>query len=349
MRVLRAGGWALGAVVAVVTALLPLALSDSQLNVYVLLGLAAMVTLGISLLMGYAGQVSLGQGAFYAVGAYTAGLLAVHGLPTLVGLVCAPLLAGGLAVIVGIPILRLRGHYLAFATLAFQLIVLSFVGNQDALGGSIGVQGIPVLSIGSLELSTPRAYAWLTWIATALLLVLTRNIVGSRAGRGLRALATSEVAAESAGVAVGRYRLVVFALSAAFAGLAGGIYAFFLGFIAPGSFPVVASFQYVVMAVIGGLGTVWGAVVGATAITLLVQALNSLGTMPGMPAYAPSVFSYAVYALLLVLGLLFVPRGILPTVTDWMRGLADRSAAPDPGAPAGGAHDDEPVAGSSVG
>jgi branched-chain amino acid transport system permease protein len=326
---LRAAGWALGAVTAIVTVLLPLTLSDSQLNVYVLLGLAAMVTLGISLLMGYAGQVSLGQGAFYAAGAYTAGLLAVHGVPTLLGLLCAPLLAAALAVIVGIPILRLRGHYLAFATLAFQLIVLSFVGNQESLGGAIGVQGIPQLSIFGLQLSTPRSYAWLTWVAVAVLLVLTRNIVSSRAGRGLRALATSEVAAESAGVAVGRYRLVVFALSGAFAGLAGGVYAYFIGFIAPGSFPVIASFQYVVMAVIGGLGTVWGAVIGAAAITLLVQGLNDLGTMPGMPDYAPSVFSYAVYALLLVLGLLYVPRGILPTVTGWVRALTQVRRRPD--------------------
>lgn len=316
---LRYGGRALGATAAVVAALLPLTLSESQLNVYVLLGLAAMVTLGISLLMGYAGQVSLGQGAFYATGAYTAGLLAVHGLPTLLGLICAPIVASLLALIVGVPILRLRGHYLAFATLAFQLIVLSVVGNQSALGGSIGVEGIPQLSIGG-ELTSARAYAWLTWVATALLLVLTRNIVNSRAGRGLRALATSEVAAESAGVPVGRYRLVVFALSAAFAGLAGGIYAFFLGFIAPGSFPIVTSFEYVVMAVVGGLGTVWGAVVGAAAITLLVQALNSLGALPGLPAYAPSVFSYAVYALVLVIVLLFVPRGILPTISGWLQG-----------------------------
>jgi branched-chain amino acid transport system permease protein len=130
----------------------------------------------------------------------------------------------------------------------------------------------------------------------------------SRPGRGLRALATSETAASSAGVPVGRYRLAVFSLSAGVAGLAGGIYAFFLGYVAPGSFPVLLSFEYVVMAVVGGLGTVWGPVAGSAVITVLVQVLNNLGTRPGMPSYASSVFSYAVYALLLILVLLFLPR-----------------------------------------
>ncbi|GEL16882.1 branched-chain amino acid ABC transporter permease [Pseudonocardia asaccharolytica] len=319
MNAPRMVGFVLGGLVAVAALLAPLVLSGSQLTIYVLLGTAAMVTVGVSLLMGYAGQVSLGQAAFYAIGGYTAGLMGVHGLPTVAGLVCAPLVAGLLAALVGIPIMRLRGHYLAFATLAFQLILLSVVGQLEVLGGDIGLQGIPRLGIGSAQLSNTQSYAWLTWAATALVLLIARNVITSRAGRGLRALATSEIAAESSGVPVARYKLAVFALSAAFAGLAGGIYAFFLGYIAPGSFPVLLSFEFVVMAVVGGLGTIWGPVVGAAVITVLVQVLNSLGTEPGMPPYASSVFSYAVYALLLVLTLLFLPRGLLPTATEWVR------------------------------
>lgn len=312
-------GLALGALVAVATLIAPLLLDTSALTVYVLLGLAAIVTSGLSLLMGYAGQVSLGQAAFYAVGAYTAGAMAVYGLPPLLGLVCAPLGAGLIAAAVGVPLLRLRGHYLAFATLAFQLILLSVVGQQAFLGGDIGLQGIPLLGAGSIQLREPVAYAYVVWVAAAGVLLLNRNLIRSRPGRGLRALATSEIAAKSAGVPVGRYKLVVFSVSAAYAGLAGGIYAFFLGYVSPGSFPVLLSVEYVVMAVVGGLGTIWGAVLGAAAITLLVQLLNDLGTLPGMPSYAPSVFSYAVYALLLVLVLLFMPRGLLPSITDWLR------------------------------
>lgn len=316
---LRVLGWSLVALTVVVAALLPLLLNEAQLDVYVLLALAAMVTLGVSLLMGYAGQVSLGQGAFYAIGAYTAGMMAIHGWGTLVGLICAPVLACVAAAVVAVPIMRLRGHYLAFATMAVQLVVLAIVGNTQSLGGSIGLSGIPPLNIGPLHFSTPRDYAWLSLVATLLLLLVARNIAYSRPGRGLRALATSEVAAESSGVPVIRYRIIVFAISAAFAGLAGGIYAYFIAFLSPGSFPLMTSFEYVIMAVLGGLGTVWGAVIGAGVITLLVQGLNALGTIQGMPTNAPSVFTYAAYALILVLGLLLMPRGLLPTVSGWLR------------------------------
>ena len=325
-------GVVLGGAVAVVALLAPLVLSRSHLTIYVLLGTAAMVTVGVSLLMGYAGQVSLGQGAFYAVGGYTAGLMAVHDLPPALGLVCAPLVAALIATLIGIPIMRLRGHYLAFATLAFQLILLSVIGQIEVLGGDIGLQGIPRLGIGPVQLSQPRSYAWLTLAGVALVLLVARNVITSRAGRGLRALATSEVAAESCGVPVARYKLAVFALAAAFAGLAGGIYAFFIGYIAPGSFPVLLSIQFVVMAVVGGLGTIWGPVVGAVVITILVQVLNALGTQPGMPPYASSVLSYAIYALLLVSVLLFLPRGLLPTGVEWIRRRRSRRRSPSPSA-----------------
>ncbi len=318
-------GVTLGVIVGVLAALAPLALSASNLTVYVLAGLAVIVTTGVSLLMGYAGQVSLGQAAFYAIGAYTAGLMATHGLPPLLGLACAPLLAGAVAAVVGIPILRLRGHYLAFATLAFQLILLAIVGQVTAFGGDIGLQAIPQLGVGSAELSTSRAYAWVTLAIVVVVVLLTNNLIASRPGRGMRALATSETAAESSGVPVARYRVAVFSLAAALAGLAGGVYAFFLGYVAPGSFPVLLSLQFVVMAVVGGLGTVWGAVVGSVVITVLVQALNNLGTRPGMPAYAASVFSYAVYAILLIVVLLFLPRGLVPAVTGLSRRLVGKA------------------------
>jgi branched-chain amino acid transport system permease protein len=308
------------ALLAAVSLVLPLVLNDSQLSVYVLLGLAGTVAVGLSLLMGYAGQVSLGQACFYAVGAYTAGLLSVHGMPPLLALAAAPCVAGVFAVIVGVPLLRLRGHHLAFATLALQLILLSLVGEAEWAGGAIGLQGIPALSLFGFELTEDIHYAYVTWVALAVTVVLARNIVNSRSGRGLRALATSETAASASGVPVGRYKLTVFTQAAAFAGLAGGIYAFYLGYVAPGSFPVLLSIMYVVMVVVGGLGTVWGAVGGAIAITLLVQFLNELGTRPGMPDSAPTVLSYAVYAVLLIVAVLFVPRGLVPTLqAAWRR------------------------------
>ncbi|TDD56303.1 branched-chain amino acid ABC transporter permease [Nonomuraea terrae] len=311
-------------VVAVVTLALPAVLDDSALAVYILLGLAAMVTVGVSLLMGYAGQVSLGQGAFYGIGAYTAALLTLGGVPPLAGLVAAPVVAAASALVVGTPLLRLRGHHLAFATLAMQLILLSVAGQLEFTGGDIGLQGIPQFGVGSWEAGGAAAYAYLTWAGLALVMLVTRNVITSRPGRALRALATSETAAASSGIPVGRYKLVVFALSAAFAGLAGGIYCYYTGYVAPGSFPVLISIQYIVMAVVGGLGTIWGAVVGATAITLLVQGLDGLATLPGMPSYAPTVLSYAVYALVLIGMVLFMPRGLVPALSRRRKSLSER-------------------------
>jgi len=302
--------WALLAAGAVV----PLILPPGQLTVFVLLGLAAITVVGLSLLMGYAGQVSLGQAAFTAIGAYTSGLLALHHTPTLLALAAAPVAAALAAVVVGVPILRLRGHQLAFATLALQLILLSVLGDADWAGGAIGLQGLPYLSVGGFALDDDLEYAYLALFFVLVVSLIASRLVRSRVGRGLRALATGEVAAEASGVPVGAYRLLVFAVSAAFAGLAGGIYSFFLGYLSPGSFPLLLSIEYVVMAVVGGLGSIAGALLGATLVTVVVQLLTTLATQPGMPSYAPSVLSYAVYAVLLIAVVLFVPKGIVPTL-----------------------------------
>jgi branched-chain amino acid transport system permease protein len=138
---------------------------------------------------------------------------------------------------------------------------------------------------------------------------VARNVLASRPGRALRALSSSEIAAASSGVPVGRYKLAVFALSAAFAGLAGGIYAFYMGYLAPGSFPALLSIEYVVMAVVGGLGTISGAVLGSALVLLLVHGLSRLATLNGMPESAPVILSYAIYAALLITAVLFVPGG----------------------------------------
>jgi branched-chain amino acid transport system permease protein len=314
----------------VVTAVLPLFLNRAQLTVYILLGLYAIVATGVSLLMGYAGQVSLGQMAFYAVGAYTAAVMSLHDLPPLLGLAAAPVCAFAVAVIVGIPLLRLRGHYLAFATLAFLLIFVAVAGQQDFLGGAIGLQDIPPLGIGSLQFLSFQSYAWVTWLAVVLVMLISHNIIASRPGRGLRALATSEVAAESSGVDVGRYKLIVFALSAAFAGLAGAIYAFFIASISPAVFSVQLSLQFVVIAVVGGLGTITGPVVGSAIVTLLIQGLNDLATRPGMPEHTAVVSNYAAYAVLLIIIVLAVPKGVVPTVGSLLRRLLQPAARPEP-------------------
>ena len=293
-----------------VAAALAVVLDDGALGVYVLIALAAIVTVGISMLIGHSGQVSLGHGAFYACGAYAAGLLATHGYPSLLGLLAAPLAAAGVAAVIGVPLLLLRGHHLAFATLAVHLIVLSLLGEMALTGGDVGLQGIPRLRMFGLELDSVRSYAYLSLVLLGVVVVVTQNILTSRPGRALRALSSSEVAAASSGIPVGRYKLAVFALSAAFAGLAGGVYAFHMGYLAPGSFPILLSVEYLVMAAVGGLGRVWGALLGSATVFLLIHGLSRVATMSGMPSSAPVIASYAVYAVLLVTAVLFLPNGL---------------------------------------
>ena len=313
----------IGAALVLLSLLLPVALSDYQLTVYVAIALDVTVVAGLMLLQGFAGQVSLGQAAFFAIGAYTAGILARRGLPPLLALLLAPAVTAAVAAVVGLPVLRLRGHYLAFATLAFQLIVLSLIGQfRDLTGGDTGLTGIPPLTVagaGFPDRYNVFGFAYLAWALMAATLLLNRNLVLSRPGRGLRALATSEFAAMASGVPVGRYKLQVFSLAAAYAGLAGGLYAFFLSYIAPGSFPILLSIQFLVMAAVGGVAVVWGPVVGTVTVFLLAQVLQTIGSQPGMPLHAPAELNYAVYGLVLILVMLFLPEGVVPAVRSrWL-------------------------------
>jgi branched-chain amino acid transport system permease protein len=299
-------------------AVIPWWLGPSNQDVYVSMGLATMVTLGLTLLMGFAGQISLGQAAFYMVGAYVAGILSAHGVPTVAALVIAPLATALLAAVVGIPLLRLRGNYLAFATLALQLIFTAVILNQTGLtGGEIGLTTIPPLRIGGQI--TGAGFATLVWVLTMLSVLLARNLVASRPGRGLQAIAAGEVSAAAVGVPVAAYKLRLFVLSAGLAALAGALYAFDQQFLSPDAFPIVLSVEFLVMAAVGGMGSVPGALVGAVVITLLQNRLDALGTVSWLPSTAPQIASLGVYGALLILVLLFFPRGLLPSAVSAIR------------------------------
>lgn len=300
--------------------LAPFALNPSQVLTYTVAGLYAIVALGLSLLMGFAGQISIGHAAFFGTGAYVAGILSVNGLSPWISLLAAPLITAALTTLLGFPLLRLRGHYLAFATLAVHIIMLALVANLEGLtGGDLGLTGIPLLSVGSAPVG-PAAYAVLVWAVVLAALLVARNLMRSRPGRGLQALASHENAAGSLGVPVFAYKLRVFALSGALAGLSGGLYAFLLGYLSPSAFPILLSVGFVVMVAIGGLGSVFGALIGAVGVMVFLQVLEYVGSMPGMPTSAPVVFSSGFYALVLIGTMLFMPRGVVPAVTSlWRR------------------------------
>jgi branched-chain amino acid transport system permease protein len=321
-------------------------LSPGDRSLYTLMGLYAIVAVGLSLLMGFAGQISLGQGAFYALGAYTAGILTVGvdpddrlrpeaGIDPALAVVAAPVLTGLLAAVIGVPLLRLRGHYLAFATLALHLILLSVVFAQSRFTGGQdpGLAVIEPLEIFGWQITgvtgSSARHTAVVWALVLVTLLIAVNLVGSRAGRALQAIATSEQSAAAAGVHVSTLKLRLFVLSAGLAGLAGALYCFMLQFLSPDAFGVFLSIQFVVMVAVGGLGSVYGAVVGAVAITWLEHELRELGTRPSLlgfelPDQAPQVFSVGVFSVILIVVILFFPRGLLPALGDGVRRLRTR-------------------------
>ncbi len=322
-------------------------LSPLDLGLYDRMGLYTLVTIGLTLLMGFAGQVSLGQGAFFLIGAYTAGLLTVGldpdtrlvdpgaGIAPLAALLAAPIVTAVVAAAIGVPLLRLRGHYLAFATLAFHLIMASLLYAQDRFtGGQYGVTVAKPLEVFGHTISG-ATHAAVVWGIVALALLLSSNLVRSRAGRALQAIAENEAAAAAAGINVATYKLRLFVLAAALAGLAGGLFVFFAQFVGPEDFTIVLSLQFVVMVAVGGLGNVYGAVVGTVSILWLEHKLRDVGTTQDsllgwdLPPQAPNVLSLGVLGVILIAVMLFFPNGLLPALLGSAR-RARRLVRPRP-------------------
>ena len=231
---------------------------------------------GLNLVMGYGGQISLCQAGFFGLGAYVSGALALKaGLPPWLGVVAAPVGTALAALVIGLPALRLRGHYLAMATLGFNAILsVLFVELVSITGGPNGLAGIPPLAVGSVSLDGAKRFFWLAWLAGAVLMVLVAFLLASRAGRALRAVADSEVAAAAMGVDPFRTKLLAFMASAAAAGVAGALYAHFNQYASPETFSFSASVLLVVMVALGGWGHYWGPLLGAAVYTAVPELLR---------------------------------------------------------------------------
>lgn len=306
------------AVAALLVAWLPRLLTPDKLDIAAFIGLYTIVGAGLTLLMGFGGQVSLGQGGFFALGAYTTGVLTVRAhWSAWLGLIAAPLVVAVVGTLVGLPLLRLRGHHLAVATLAVAIIAFTLANNLRALtGGPVGLRvPRPHVGAGGPAVTPEQVYA-LVWIVAFAALLLATNLVHSRPGRALRAIAQHEGAAESVGVNVPAYRLAVFALAAGYAGVAGGLFALYFRFLSPDSFKPALSILFLIIVAVGGLGNVWGALIGAATIEIVTEVLKNLSTRPDVPARAPVVLQTMVYALVLVAIMRFLPRGLVPAIGD---------------------------------
>lgn len=313
---------------AVAIALLPFFTeSNYLLSVMIFIALHTILTVGLALLLGYAGQVSLGQAGFYGLGAYISGILtSKYGVNAWLALVLAAIATAAFAYIVGRQILQLKGNYLAMATLALGIIVYVAFAELDFLtGGPSGLLGIPHLSIGSFRFNTDFRFYYLIWAITLVVLAVSLNIVNSRTGRAMRALHTAETAAETLGVDTATVKVQVFALSALYASIAGSLYVHYVVFVNPSPFDFGFSVELVVMAVVGGLASVWGALFGAAAITVLVQAIQSL--MHSLTGRGGEVEIIA-FGLILILVMVFMPEGLTRGVINAFNRLRLERAAP---------------------
>lgn len=286
-------------------------------SIMIFVGISTMVTVGLCLLMGYTGQVSLGHAAFYGLGAYFSAVLSkTYSLNPWLAMLIAAVATGAFAYIIGYPILKLRGNYLAMATLGIGLIMWTLFNQLvQYTGGPDGMSGIPYLSIGGFTFDTNFKRFYLVWFFCLAILFLSQNIVRSRTGRALRAIHGNEAAAESLGINVAQFKVKIFVLSAVYASLAGSLFAHHLRHVSPQPFDFTASVKLVVMAVIGGLASIWGAIFGAgTTRFLSDEVLLGLNQYPQL--------DIIIYGLILMLVMIFMPEGLFVAIrsgTLWLR------------------------------
>ncbi len=289
----------------VVAGLLLLAVAPLMLDNYLvylvnLIAIFSLVSLGLNLLTGFAGQISLGHAGFFGVGAYATGLLTQSlRVPFLLSLLLGGLLTAAIGAVAAIPAVRLKNLYLAIATLGFGVVIQKVLFEWRGLtGGGSGLELAP-LKIGPLVLSTGTELYYVIVPVACLGTWAAANLAGRRTGRALVMLRDSEIAAASLGIPVTRYKVIAFALSAFYAAIAGGLYAFLVRYINPETFNIGLSITFVSMIVIGGLGTIGGSILGAVFYVAVPELLRGIKDAPGL-----------VFGLALVLVMVFMPQGL---------------------------------------
>jgi len=322
-------------VLAVVLAIAPIALPVNLVNMGVYALIYGLAAIGLSLLMGLAGQVSLGHAAFFAVGAYTQAILVTKTqVPGILAAVLAVAASMLVALVVGLPLLRLRGHFLALATLGLGIIVAVVARELEVTGGTSGIFGIPKPSFLGRIYDSPQEYFWLLAPFVVIGLWLAQRLVHSRTGRALGAVNDSEVAAECLGVNTYALRVRVFVLAAGYAGLAGVFYAHWLAVVSPEAAGFELSVTLLLMVVLGGLGTVWGAVIGAVAVEALDEGMRSF--IPKLIPGASGEVQLLGFGIVLVLLVVLLPGGLAQL---WARVTRRRGTAPATAAVSRAEHD----------
>ena len=256
-------------------AISPVLLPEFSITLLNYIGLYAIVTVGLVLLTGVGGLTSFGQAAFVGLGAYTtAYLTTAYGLSPWLTLLIGLAITASVALFLGFITLRMGGHYLPLGTIAWGISLYFLFGNLEFLGGHTGITGIPNITLFGLELKSSRDFYYLIWIVVLLAILAIRNLLDSRQGRAIRALKGGTVMAEAMGINTPRLKIVIFLIAALLASVSGWLYAHLQRFVNPTPFGINQGIEYLFMGVIGGIGHVWGAVLGAGLITILKQWLQ---------------------------------------------------------------------------
>lgn len=284
------------------TVLLPLVITDDYvLRILIMSGIFVMLTLSLNLVTGFTGQFCLGWAAFYGIGAYTSALLTMKaGLSFWLAMPLGGLMAALFGLLLGLPTMRLKEIYLAITTLGFgEIIRLIMLNWTDLTRGSMGLPGIPAPSILSYEISSNQAYYYFILVLVLITVAAMRRLIDSRTGRALIAIREDELAAKSMGIDVTAYKMLAFAVGAFFAGLAGSFYAHYTSFIDPHTFSFTESIAILAMAVLGGLGSINGSILGAVILTIVPELLRGIAE-----------YRLIVFGLIMMAVMLLRPQGI---------------------------------------
>jgi branched-chain amino acid transport system ATP-binding protein len=302
----------------------PLVLPEFHVTLLNYIGLYAIVAVGLVLLTGVGGLTSFGQAAFVGLGAYTtAWLTTTYGVSPWLTLLIGLVLTGIVALFLGFITLRMGGHYLPLGTIAWGISLYFLFGNVEFLGGHTGITGIPTISLFGWELKSGREFYYLIWLVVLLAIVSIRNLLDSREGRAIRALKGGAVMAEAMGVNTPRAKIVIFLIAALLASISGWLYAHLQRFVNPTPFSITQGIEYLFMAVVGGVGHVWGAVLGAGLITILKQWLQDW--LPQILGQSGN-FEIIVFGIAMVLILQKARDGLWPVI---LRLLPERSLRRD--------------------
>ncbi|MBT4219865.1 MAG: branched-chain amino acid ABC transporter permease [Rhodospirillaceae bacterium] len=290
---------------------LPLMLPNAfYFDIVILIGLNSIVCIGLNLLIGYAGQISLGHAGFFGIGAYFSAILtSTYGWPATAAMVVGAVVVGLLSFIIARPIMKLQGHYLAMGTLGLGVIITIVLTQESDLTGGPDGMPVPGFSIFGWEPYGETVWYWIIAAVLVATVWLSLNLIASPVGRALRAVHGSEIAAETLGVNVVKYKVLVFVLSAIIASLAGSLFAHYTGFITPDTSGFIHSIQLVTMVVLGGMASTFGAVAGAAILTILPQLLTVFHD-----------YEHLVFGAVLIGTMIFMRRGLVPTLADLFNG-----------------------------